>query len=113
MLTKNAISHQIVSRLQQSGVDCSLAQATAMQDALLQIVEDAVVTDGACRLYGLGTLQLVRRAAHTGRDLRTGGLMTVPAHNTVILRPAARLRDRAQDAKVVESEASEEKEIEQ
>ena len=59
-------------------------------DALTREITDAVGKNGArVRLAGLGTFDVVERAARTGRHPRTGEPMTIAAKRRLRFRAAA------------------------
>ena len=71
----------------------SLAEADAAVKASLEALTRALAGGEAVRLPGFGTFEVKHRQARTGRDLRTGAPIAVPASRAVRFRAGTALRD--------------------
>lgn len=68
------------------------AEADTLLEELWAQLALALAREGRVTLPGLGTFVVRQRAARQQRHPRSGDLIQVPAHNTVLFRPAKALR---------------------
>jgi DNA-binding protein HU-beta len=73
--------------------DLSEREASAVLSMVLDGLVRAVVAEGAVSVTGFGTVVVVDRAGHTGRNPQTGETVMVPAHKVVRFRPGQNLLD--------------------
>ena len=62
--------------------------------AFCSILSDAAVSGDGVRLPKVGSFNITRRAARTGRNPRTGKAVRIPARNAVKFAPAQALIDK-------------------
>lgn len=55
-------------------------------NAMLEVVESALISGDKIRLVGFGTLEVKQRAARKCRKIGTGEELHVPAYKTVVFR---------------------------
>ena len=83
-VNRNNIVHDIVDALDGHYVTTAVA-AAALEEALLSIAT-ALKAGDAVDLRGFGTFKVKDTAARTGRNLRTGELMEIPAGRRVTFK---------------------------
>lgn len=71
------------------------ANAEKLLDAFMQSVEEAISKGDKVVLVGFGTFQVVKRAARSGRNPRTGEPLKIPAKKIVKFAPGKKLEDAA------------------
>ncbi|MEZ0344756.1 MAG: HU family DNA-binding protein [Caldimicrobium sp.] len=69
------------------------ANAEKLLDAFMQAVQEAISKGDKVVLVGFGTFQVVKRAARTGRNPRTGEPLKIPAKNVVKFNPGKKLEE--------------------
>lgn len=74
------------------GIDGALA--SEVTKAVLDLIAEQLAGGAKVSLAGFGSFEARDRAARTGRNPQTGAPLVVPAHRSVIFRPAAALRAR-------------------
>ena len=62
-----------------SNADISKAKAAEAVDAVISAIKGTLKNGGDVRLVGFGTFSVADRAATTGRNLRTGEPIQIPA----------------------------------
>lgn len=67
------------------------ANAEKLLDAFMQAVEEAISKEDKVVLVGFGTFQVVKRAARSGRNPRTGEPLKIPAKKVVKFTPGKKL----------------------
>jgi DNA-binding protein HU-beta len=60
-------------------------------DAMMDAVKEELKKDGKIALVGLGTMNVVDRPAHQGRNPRTGDTVEIAAKKVVKFKPASNL----------------------
>lgn len=73
--------------------DLNLAQAERALNALLDSMEEVLVSESKLTLTGFGTLVVEQRKARTGRNPRTGKPLTIPAAKVVKFRAGKNLKN--------------------
>ncbi|MFZ5659161.1 MAG: HU family DNA-binding protein [Pseudomonadota bacterium] len=68
----------LVQRISESTGE-PMAQVGRIMDLLLTEMQSALLHGRTVRLPGIGSLQLVERAARTGRNPQTGEALSIPA----------------------------------
>lgn len=74
-------------------------------NTVLNSLVDAIITEDAVKLSGLGTFTHVGRKARMGRNAATGEAIEIPARTAVKFTPSGRIK---QDVAVVAPPASKE-----
>lgn len=69
------------------------ANAEKLLDAFMQAVQEAISKGDKVVLVGFGTFQVVKRAARTGRNPRTGQPLKIPAKKVVKFSPGKKLEE--------------------
>lgn len=82
----------IVERLRTKGVAKTSAEAVAMHDSLMEIINDLVIEGHSVRLGEVGTLKLAKTAARAGRNPRTGETVDIPAGTKVVFKPSLTIK---------------------
>ena len=62
-------------------------------DALVDVIAGALKGDDEVMLAGFGTFTVRKRAARSGRNPRTGDIISIPASNFPAFKPGKALRD--------------------
>ncbi|MDQ3775127.1 MAG: HU family DNA-binding protein [Pseudomonadota bacterium] len=62
-------------------------------DALVDVIAGALKGDDEVTLVGFGTFTVRKRAARSGRNPRTGDIISIPASNLPAFKPGKALRD--------------------
>jgi len=62
-------------------------------DALVDVIAGALKGDDEVVLVGFGTFTVRKRAARSGRNPRTGDIISIPASNLPAFKPGKALRD--------------------
>jgi DNA-binding protein HU-beta len=62
-------------------------------DALVDVIAGALKGDDEVALVGFGTFTVRKRAARSGRNPRTGDIISIPASNLPAFKPGKALRD--------------------
>lgn len=75
--------------------DCTQAQATAVLDAFGEVLIESAKKGEKVQLPGLLSLEVVDRAARTGRNPQTGEEIKIAASKAVKLTPGATLKNAA------------------
>ena len=74
-------------------------QAEAAIDAFIGTIGLEILDAGKSRIDGLGTFEVVKRGARTGRNPQTGEPIQIPERQALNFRPAADLKKAAAAAK--------------
>lgn len=70
----------------------SKKDAAAAVEAFTGIVTDQVAAGGKVQLVGFGTFERTERAAHSGKNPRTGEVLEVPASKAVKFKVGAEFK---------------------
>lgn len=62
-------------------------------DAVVDVIAGALKGDDEVMLVGFGTFTVRKRAARSGRNPRTGDIISIPASNLPAFKPGKALRD--------------------
>jgi len=62
-------------------------------DALVDVIAGALKGDDEVMLVGFGTFTVRKRAARSGRNPRTGDIISIPASKLPAFKPGKALRD--------------------
>lgn len=73
-----------------AGLDA--ATAAALTKTMFELIGAELATGAKVSLAGFGSFEVRDRAARTGRNPQTGAPLVVPAHRSVVFRPATALR---------------------
>jgi DNA-binding protein HU-beta len=76
--------------------ELSRAKAAEVVDAVFNAIEGALKKKDEVRLVGFGTFATAERKASTGRNPRTGEVMTIAASTTVRFKAGKGLKDAVQ-----------------
>ena len=84
---------ELVEAVQKSlGGDTSKAAADAAVSAVIAGITSGVKKDGSVQLIGFGTFSVVKRAARTGVNPRTGDKIKIKASKAVKFKAGASLK---------------------
>ncbi|CAA7614820.1 MULTISPECIES: HU family DNA-binding protein [unclassified Magnetospirillum] len=86
-MSKSALSKSV-----REATGCTVAQADAAVDAVLNTIVEGVKTDGNFRLIGFGTFAKSERAARQGRNPKTGEAIDISASTSIKFSTAAALK---------------------
>ena len=86
-MSKSALSKSI-----REATGCTIAQADAAVDAVLNTIVDGVKADGNFRLVGFGTFAKSERPARQGRNPQTGAASEIAASTSIKFSTAAALK---------------------
>lgn len=73
-----------------AGLDA--ATAATLTKTMFELIGAELATGEKVSLAGFGSFEVRDRAARIGRNPQTGAPLEVPAHRSVVFRPAAALR---------------------
>ncbi|MDY6863939.1 MAG: HU family DNA-binding protein [Thermodesulfobacteriota bacterium] len=62
-------------------------------EGVLDTITKALKKKDTVTLIGFGTFAVKKRAARTGRNPQTGGVLKIPAKNVPVFRPGKDLKD--------------------
>ncbi len=86
-MSKSALSKSV-----REATGCTVAQADAAVDAVLNTIVEGVKADGNFRLIGFGTFAKSERAARQGRNPKTGEAIDIAASTSIKFSTAAALK---------------------
>jgi DNA-binding protein HU-beta len=86
-MSKSALSKSV-----REATGCTVAQADAAVDAVLNTIVEGVKADGNFRLIGFGTFAKSERAARQGRNPKTGETIEIAASTAIKFSTAAALK---------------------
>ena len=83
---------ELVSKIaEKAGI--SKKDATAALAALTTSITEELKAGEKVSIFGLGTFEVRERAAHTGKNPRTGESVAIPAKKLPAFKPAKALKD--------------------
>jgi DNA-binding protein HU-beta len=82
----------------------SKADAQKAVDAVFGTITKALVQRDQVSILGIGNFGTKQRAARTGRDPRTGGVLQIPAAVVAFFKPGKVLKDAVNSGAVLQSE---------
>jgi DNA-binding protein HU-beta len=91
-VTKREALHQVQQELAREGLTLSERHISAVIETYTRIIREALRTEGRYNVIGLGTFNVTRRKARTGRHPRTGEAIKIKARKAVLFRPAPALK---------------------
>jgi DNA-binding protein HU-beta len=84
---------QLIEAVQKAlGKEATKKAASDALEAVLESIHKGVKKDGSVQLLGFGTFKVVKRAARTGRNPKTGATMKIAASKTVRFSPSSTLK---------------------
>lgn len=83
----------LIEQLSQK-IQMSKAQSEDFLNATLEIIQKAVSSGEEVKLVGFGTFDQSHRKSRTGRNPKTGSLMTIPASQVPRFRPGKDFKER-------------------
>lgn len=83
---------QLIDRVAQK-TGLSKAEAGRAVDATFESITDALTQNDQVAVVGFGTFGAKQRAARTGRDPRTGGVLQIPAATVAFFKAGKGLKD--------------------
>ncbi|MCC7403996.1 MAG: HU family DNA-binding protein [Bdellovibrionales bacterium] len=83
----------LIDQLSQK-IQVSKSQSEDFLNAALEIIQRAVSNGEEVKLVGFGTFDQSFRKSRTGRNPKTGSLMTIPASQVPRFRPGKDFKDR-------------------
>lgn len=86
-MSKSALSKSV-----REATGCTVAQADAAVDAVLNTIVEGVKTDGSFRLIGFGSFAKAERPARQGRNPKTGEAIEIAASTSIKFSTAAALK---------------------
>ncbi len=86
-MSKSALSKSV-----REATGCTVAQADAAVEAVLNTIVEGVKTDGSFRLIGFGSFAKAERPARQGRNPKTGEAIEVAASTSIKFSTAAALK---------------------
>ncbi len=87
-MTKSELVTQIASK-----ANLTKAAAERSLNALLESIQEVLVTEGKLPLTGFGSFVVENRKERTGRNPRTNEAITIKASKVVKFRPGKSLKD--------------------
>jgi DNA-binding protein HU-beta len=76
----------------QAGTGCTAKAAKETMDALIGTITSSLKKNQKVQLFGFGTFNVTRRAAHRGRNPRTGDAIRVKASKAVRFKAGQTLK---------------------
>ena len=85
---------ELASQLQAKGIFETKAEAERKIDAILDTMEEALLSGDSINFIGWGKLEVVNRAPRLGRNPKTGEEIKIEAKKTVKFKPGKTLVDK-------------------
>lgn len=96
---------QLVEAVAQT-TNLSKADSQRAVDAVFESVIKVLAQGDSVAIAGFGIFSAKQRAARTGRDPRTGGVLQIPATTVAVYKPAKAVKDAINEKKSENSSAS-------
>ena len=83
----------LVDRIQEMR-SCPIAEAVELLDLTLDILKEAIVTEGQVKISGFGSFVVRQKTDRKGRNPQTGEAITISARKILMFKPSLILKDR-------------------
>ena len=83
----------LVDRIQEMR-SCSIAEAVELLDLTLDILKEAIVTEGLVKISGFGSFVVRQKTDRKGRNPQTGEAITISARKILMFKPSLSLKYR-------------------
>ena len=84
---------ELISRVQEEAGLASKADTKLVIEAVLDVIQMALVDGDNVTIVGFGTFKVSARAAREGRNPQTGATVQIAARNAVTFKPSAKLKE--------------------
>ena len=93
MVTKKVLAEKVQDALEAKGMKLSVEKSIIAVNTVFNEIIKAVTSGDEARIDSFGTFKSVDKAERTGRNPRTGEVITIEAHKTVVFKAAKGFKD--------------------
>jgi integration host factor subunit alpha len=86
-MTKADLVEKVYERL-----SCQKKEAVELVDLTLDILKEAIATDGLVKISGFGNFTVRQKADRTGRNPQTGETLTISSRKVLTFKPSVILK---------------------
>ena len=83
----------LVDRVQDK-ISCNKKEAIDLVDHLMEVLKDAIATEGHVKINGFGNFVVRQKANRTGRNPQTGETITISSRKVLTFKPSVILKNR-------------------
>ena len=80
--------------LVQEKLSCQKKEAIELVDLALEILKDAIATEGHVKISGFGNFVVRQKTDRTGRNPQTGETITISSRKVLTFKPSVILKNR-------------------
>lgn len=88
-MTKADLAEKIYERL-----SCQKKEAVELVDLTLDILKEAIATEGHAKISGFGNFVVRKKADRNGRNPQTGETITITSRKVLTFKPSVVLKNR-------------------
>lgn len=88
-MTKADLADKIQER-----ISCQKKEAVELLDLTLEILKEAVATEGHVKISGFGNFVVRKKTDRTGRNPQTGEAITITSRKVLTFKPSVLLKNR-------------------
>jgi integration host factor subunit alpha len=93
-MTKADLADMIHEKL-----SCQKKEAVELLDFTLEILKEAIATEGHVKISGFGNFVVRQKADRTGRNPQTGDTITISSRKVLTFKPSVLLKNRINQGK--------------
>ena len=75
-------------------LSCQKREAVGLLDLTLEILKEAIATEGHVKISGFGNFMVRQKADRTGRNPQTGETITISSRKVLAFKPCVILKNR-------------------
>jgi len=75
-------------------LSCQKKEAVELLDLTLEILKDAIATEGHVKISGFGNFVVRKKADRTGRNPQTGEAITISSRKVLTFKPSLIMKNR-------------------
>jgi integration host factor subunit alpha len=75
-------------------LSCQKKEAVELLDLTLEILKEAIATEGHVKISGFGNFVVRQKTDRTGRNPQTGDAITITSRKVLTFKPSTILKDR-------------------
>ena len=79
---------ELATSLRDAHGGLSLSESQELVDAILDAIQEGLLSDGQVKIRGFGTFEVRRRKARVSKHPRTGASVEIPELDTIRFRPS-------------------------
>ncbi len=88
MVTKKVLAEKVQKALEAKGVKLSVEKSIIAVNTVFNEIANAVSDGDEARIDSFGTLKVTDKPERQGRNPKTGEVITIPAHKSVVYKAA-------------------------